>query len=144
MTKKSHIANSLELAKSAGIGSRLSDMATTVGSAIKGNWRKLPGMVRYPTTVAGTAAFPTLMYTSGVSEAKDHVANTAYNNAYELTQARIADEWSKTPTWKRHTAAALGMGNSLELQNMLKDFKAQPSTGLMYESSDAFGGKKFS
>ncbi len=140
MNKKSSIESSLILAKAAGIGSALS----SAGKAIKNTWRRIPGMVRYPITVAGTAAFPTFVYTSSLGEAKDHVANTAYSDAYDLTQARIADEWSKTPTWKRHTAAALGVGNSLELQKVLKDFQSQPSGGLMYESTDAFGAKKFS
>lgn len=150
MQKSEAILESIYLVKSAKavpLLSRVSNFFSPVtsrvtrgGKFIKKQYRKVPGTIRYGLGTATTAAFPTMMYMSGKSEAEDHVANKAYEDAYNLTQQRIGKEWENLPAWQRYAVGALGVENAMAAKNFLSNMKNEPLT---YSSIDATGNKTY-
>ena len=110
------------------------------GRYVGTQWNKLPGTARYGAGLTLTAGFPALGYFSGKSEAEDHVANKAYEDAYNLTQQRIGEEWAKMPAWQRYATSVLGVENAMALKNMASSSKNEPLT---YSSVDATGNKTY-
>jgi hypothetical protein len=149
MQKSEAILGSMEMVKQASVAS-LGAKALSFGKKILligstaryvGNqWNKLPGVARYGIGGATTLAFPTMMYMGGKSEAEDHVANKAYEDAYNLTQQRIGEEWSKMPAWQRYATSVLGVENAMAMKNLFNESKNAPLT---YSSVDATGNKTY-
>ena len=110
------------------------------GRYVGKQWNKVPGVARYGIGGAATLAFPTILYTGGKSEAEDHVANKAYEDAYNLTQQRVGEEWAKMPAWQRYATSVLGVENAMALKNMASSSKNEPLT---YSSVDATGNKTY-
>jgi len=110
------------------------------GRYVGNQWNKLPGVARYGTGLTLTAGFPTMMYMGGKSEAEDHVANKAYEDAYNLTQQRIGEEWAKMPSWQRYATSVLGVENAMAMKNLFNESKNEPLT---YSSVDATGNKTY-
>ena len=81
-----------------------------------------------------------MMYMGGKSEAEDHVANKAYEDAYNLTQQRIGEEWAKMPAWQRYATSVLGVENAMAMKNLFNESKNAPLT---YSSVDATGNKTY-
>jgi len=110
------------------------------GRFVGKQWDKVPGVARYGIGGATTLAFPTMMYMGGKSEAEDHVANKAYEDAYNLTQQRIGEEWAKMPAWQRYATSVLGVENAMAMKNLFNESKNAPLT---YSSVDATGNKTY-
>lgn len=134
MTKEAKIGAALRSFKDA---SKLK-----IGNAMAGvgdKWRKIPGVARYGMGTAATAAFPTWMYMSGKGETEGHIANTAYDDAYNLAQNRIGKEWENLPSWQRYAVAALGPQNAMAI----KEWWDAKGSGLPYSSVDGMGNKQY-
>lgn len=151
MKNSQKIIHSLYLTKEASGGAKaislmsklttpIANKASQLGGFASKQWMKIPGMARYGLGTTATLGFPSLMYMGGKSEAEDHVANKAYEDAYNLTQQRIGKEWSNLPAWQRYAASTLGIGNSLGLKNWLTGVKDQ---GLTYSTTDGVGNKTY-
>jgi hypothetical protein len=136
MKKSELIKSSVSLAGVSNLFGKAKGLVGTGISAAEKQYRKIPGLVRYPLGVATVGAVPTMTYFAGKSEMEDHVANKAAEDAYMLTQARIADEWQKMPAWKRYVASTIGIENSLALKDAMYDFGKGP---LKYESYSPTG-----
>lgn len=146
MTKSSAIKLSNKLSKEAFVPTgvlnaftKAKGLGSLAGKSIHKNWMKLPGMARYGIGAIGTVGMPVSAFLGSKTEMEDHISNKAYDDAYNLTQARAGEEWSKMPTWKRYAASALGMQNSMSLQNSLNS----PAGGLEYQSIDGVGNKTY-
>jgi hypothetical protein len=136
MNKSELIKSSASLAGVSNLFGKAKGLIGAGVGAVGKQYNKIPGLVRYPLGVGALAAFPTMTYFGGKSEMEDHIANKAAEDAYMLTQARIADEWQKMPAWKRYVASTIGIENSLALKDKLSNFGKGP---LMYESYSPTG-----
>jgi hypothetical protein len=146
MQKSSSILISYSMTKQANKAKGLSALFSAVGNAVgkvttpvSNQWMKIPGKARYGIGLAGTAAIPAGMYFGGKMEAEDHIAQKAYDDAYNLTQNRIGQEWEKMPSWQRYAVSAIGPSNAMAL----KEWWNSPGQGLQYYSMDGMGNKKY-